>query len=140
MRAKIVQLDKSLPVPHHKRQGDAGIDLYAAENVTIKPGKRAIIPTGIKVALPLGYVALIWDRSGLAAKQGLTNLAGVIDSTYRGEYKIVVLNTGEEEANIQKGDRIAQMLIQKHETVEFEVVEDLEDSVRGEGGFGSSGK
>ncbi len=140
MKIQIKRLDKELPIPTHAYEGDAGVDLYSAITITIQPNQRVVIPTGVQLAFEKGYVALVWDKGGLAAKHGLTNLAGVIDANYRGEYKIVILNTNDSPYTITKGDKVAQVVFQKHETAEFEEVDELSQSVRNENRFGSSGK
>ena len=125
-------------LPCRSYPGDAGADLQASADAVIPARGRYLVPTGISVALPEGYAGLIWPRSGLAVKQGLDCGAGVIDSQYRGEVKVLLFNHTDTDFQIRKGDRIAQFLIQKVETVQFVKVEELEDTSRGEGGFGSS--
>ncbi|MCP1387210.1 dUTP diphosphatase [Corynebacterium sp. TA-R-1] len=122
--------------------GDAGADLYAAEDVTLAPGERALVGTGIAIALPMGTVGLIHPRSGLAAKHGLTivNSPGTVDAQYRGELKVCLLNTDRSEPiEITRGMRIAQLVVQRVELVDFEEVEELDDTERGAGGYGSTG-
>jgi dUTP pyrophosphatase len=140
MKIKLKRLYPDLQIPSYAHSGDAGLDIYSLENVAIKPGERHHFKTGFSLEMPSGYVALIWDKSGLASKSGLTNFGGVIEYTYRGEYGVVLYNAGEEEYSIKKGDKIAQLLIQKIETAEIEEVDELSESPRGEGGFGSTGK
>lgn len=128
--------------PTYAREGDAGADLRSAEDlIFIFPGERQLVKTGVSVALPDGYVALIHPRSGLALKHGVTvlNTPGTIDSGYRGEIAVLLYNAGTEAFTVDRGDRIAQMVIQKFETAEFEVVDALTDTDRGDGGFGSTG-
>jgi dUTP pyrophosphatase len=137
---KIKKLHPDAIVPNFAHPGDAGMDLFSIETVTIKSGERKKIGTGIAIELPVGYASLIWDKSGLATNHGLTNLAGVIDAGYRGEYFITILNTGDTDYTIEKGHKIAQMLIQKVEHPAIEEVTELSDSARGTGGHGSSGK
>lgn len=135
-------LDPELPVPHYAHPGDAGADLVTAEDFTLEPGERRLVPTGVAIALPLGWVGLVHPRSGLAVKHGITlvNTPGTIDAGYRGEIKVCLLNTDRAEAvSFSRGDRIAQLVLQRVEQAEFKVVEDLESSARGEGGFGSTG-
>ena len=139
MKIRIQKTNPEIKIPSYAHSGDAGMDLYSAEDVVIKQGERKIIPTGIKMEIPASYVGLIWDKSGLASKNGLKIMAGVIDSTYRGEIKAVIINLSDREYRIEKNTKIAQMLIQKVESMEIEVVENLEDTLRGDGGFGSSG-
>lgn len=122
--------------------GDAGADLYAAEDVTLQPGERALVGTGIAIALPIGTVGLIHPRSGLAAKHGLTvvNAPGTVDAEYRGELKVCLLNTDlHEPIEITRGMRIAQLVVQRVELVEFAEVDELDDTSRGAGGYGSTG-
>jgi dUTP pyrophosphatase len=129
-------------VPQYAHPGDAGCDLYSAESLVLEPGQRAMVATGTSLALPDGYVALVMPRSGLAAKHGisLVNSPGVIDAGYRGEIKVVLLNTDASDAfSISPGDRIAQLVIQSVERAQFHVVENLPGSERSEGGFGSTG-
>jgi len=135
-------LDDGLEAPSYAHPGDAGADLRARVDVELAPGERALVPTGVAIALPFGYVALIHPRSGLAAKHGLTvvNAPGTVDAGYRGEISVTLLNTDKAEPiRLKRGDRIAQMVIQRVETAEFEPVAELSDSVRGAGGFGSTG-
>lgn len=122
--------------------GDAGADLYAAEDVTLQPGERALVGTGIAIALPIGTVGLIHPRSGLAAKHGLTvvNAPGTVDAEYRGELKVCLLNTDlHEPIEITRGMRIAQLVVQRVELVEFAEVDELDDTARGADGYGSTG-
>lgn len=128
--------------PTYAREGDAGADLRSAESlVYLGPRQRKLIKTGVSIALPDGYVALIHPRSGLALKHGVTvlNTPGTIDSGYRGEIAVLLYNAGDDVFMVERGDRIAQMVIQKFETAEFEVVDALTDTDRGDGGFGSTG-
>lgn len=136
------QLDPELPVPSYAHPGDAGADLFSRDTVTIAPGGRLLVPTGIAIALPAGYVALVHPRSGLAAKQGVTvlNAPGTVDAGYRGEVKVILHNTDpHQEVTINRGDRIAQLVIQEYVQARFVVAEQLPGSDRGQGGFGSSG-
>ncbi len=121
--------------------GDAGYDLRSALETSIKPGDRALIPTGVSIALPAGYVALVHPRSGLAAKHGVTvlNAPGTVDAGYRGELAVTLINHGHETFEIKRGDRIAQVIFQKFETVNFVTVTELPGSQRGIAGFGSTG-
>jgi dUTP pyrophosphatase len=135
-----MQKMNGMKLPEYAHQGDAGFDLYASDNFVLEPMEKKLVTTGIKIEIPEGYVGLIWDRSGLAAKHSLHNLAGVIDSHYRGEIKIVVINLGNETFEITKGMRIAQMLIQPVVSAEIEESGSLSETVRGEKGFGSTGK
>ncbi|MFM8447690.1 MAG: dUTP diphosphatase [Candidatus Nanopelagicaceae bacterium] len=142
MIVQIQRLDKGLPLPEYARPGDAGMDVFSTIDCTIAAGARAVIPTGIAIALPEGYVCLAHPRSGLAAKNGISivNSPGTIDSGYRGEIKIILINTDKEQAfEIKRGDRIAQLVFQKFESARFYEVETLPESQRGAGGFGSTG-
>lgn len=129
-------------LPSYAKPGDAGADLRASHSGEIAPGKRLLVKTGVKIALPAGYVGLIHPRSGLAAKHGITvlNSPGTIDSGYRGEIMVTLLNTSDDKFMFETGDRIAQLIIQSYETAKFVVVSQLPDSDRGEAGFGSSGR
>lgn len=136
------KLHEKSTVPAYARHSDAGVDLTATEDVSILPGQRKTVSTGIAVAIPEGYVGLIHPRSGLAAKHGITvlNSPGTIDAGYRGEIKIILLNTDlNTPVHFHVGDRIAQLVIQPVSHASFEIVDSLETSERGEGGFGSSG-
>ena len=138
----LVRLDPDLPMPAYARPGDAGADLYTAEDLTLQPGERALAPTGIGVALPEGYVALVHPRSGLALRHGLSvvNTPGTVDAGYRGEIKVLLINHDlNESVTLRRGDRIAQLVIQRVEQARFVVVDQLPESVRGAGGYGSTG-
>ena len=139
----ITRLDPSVPLPAYAKGGDAGADIVTRIDVTLQPGERALVPTGIAIALPDGYVALVHPRSGLAIKHGVTmvNAPGTVDAGYRGELQCIMINHDPNEAiTFHKGDRIAQLVIQKVERAEFIEVEELPGSGRGTGGFGSTGK
>ena len=127
--------------PTFAHPGDAGADLRSTETLSIEPGQRALVGTGVSIALPNGYVGLVHPRSGLAAKHGITvlNAPGTIDAGYRGEIRVTLLNTGSETFRVERGDRIAQLLIQQFESPNFIQVERLPESDRGESGFGSTG-
>lgn len=143
MIVQIQRLDKGLPLPDYARAGDAGMDVYSTIDCTLAPGERAIVPTGIAIALPEGFVCFAHPRSGLAAKNGISivNAPGTIDSGYRGEIKIILINTDKTESfEIKRGDRIAQLVFQKFESARFFEVEQLPESQRGGGGFGSTGQ
>jgi dUTP pyrophosphatase len=136
-------LDEGVSVPEYKHPGDAGLDLPSRIDIVIQPGERAMVPTGLAVAIPHGYAGLVLPRSGLAVRHGigLVNSPGLIDSGYRGEVAVVLINTDKMQPfRISRGDRIAQLMIQKVEEVAVVAVEDLADSQRGGGGFGSTGK
>ncbi|MBI5306499.1 dUTP diphosphatase [Candidatus Wolfebacteria bacterium] len=139
MVIKIQKIDFDAIIPNYANESDAGLDLYSVEDVILKPGERHAVKTGIKMEIPEGYVGLIWDKSGLAVKNGAKTMAGVVDAGYRGEIKIVLINLGEEDFVIKKNSKIAQMLIQKIEHPKIEIVSELNESQRGENGFGSTG-
>lgn len=139
---QVKQLDPELPLPHRAHRGDAGADLYAAEDVELAPGQRALVGTGVAIALPLGTVGLVHPRSGLAAKQGLSivNAPGTIDADYRGEIKVCLINLDPTTPiQITRGMRIAQLLVQRVELVDFIAVAALDETVRGADGYGSTG-
>ncbi|NLJ84310.1 MAG: dUTP diphosphatase [Halanaerobiaceae bacterium] len=142
MKIEIVRLDKSLPLPAYQHVGeDVGLDLMSAEEAIIKSGESRLIKTGIKLAIPQGYGGFVYPRSGLALKHGISvlNSVGVIDPGYRGELGVILINHGKEDFKINKGDRIAQLIIHKIYQIEWEEVEELSDSKRGKGGFGHTG-
>jgi dUTP pyrophosphatase len=140
MQIRIKKLDPTLPDLHYAKPGDAGFDVYARERTVLVPGLQTAVATGVSIELPVGYVSLVWDKSGLAIKHGLKVLGGVIDAEYRGEYMIGMINLSDKEYVFEKGDKVAQVLIQKVEHVTFEVVDRLSETERGATGFGSSGK
>lgn len=127
-------------LPRYGSDGAAGADLAASAEVLLPPGGRSAVPTGIQVEIPPGHVGLVWPRSGLAVRHGIDTLAGVIDSDYRGEIKVVLVNHGTETVRIARGDRIAQLLIQRVERAAFVPCGDLAPTGRGEDGFGSTGR
>ncbi|GAB3211890.1 dUTP diphosphatase [Marinactinospora thermotolerans] len=138
----IRRIDPDLPLPGYAHPGDAGADLVTAEDVELGPGQRATVRTGVAIALPDGYAAFVHPRSGLAARHGLTvvNAPGTVDSGYRGEIKVTLLNTdAATPLRLTRGDRIAQLVIQRVERAVFREVEALPESVRGANGFGSTG-
>jgi len=141
MRIPLKRLDPDLPIPRHAHPGDGGVDLYAAEPATLLPGERTMMPTGIAIAIPDGYAGLVVPRSGLAARSGISivNAPGLVDSGYRGELKVILVNLGQETVELERGDRVAQLVIVAVETQEYVEVDELPDSSRGEGGFGSTG-
>ena len=139
MKLQLKKLTESAVLPGYAHDGDAGLDLCSSEAATLEPGQQVMVPTGIALAVPSGHVGLVWDRSGFAAKHGLHCLAGVIDAGYRGEVKVVMINHGKEAFQVDAGMRIAQLLVQPIVSVETEEVQDLEETKRGEGGFGSTG-
>ncbi|HLV24147.1 MAG TPA: dUTP diphosphatase [Moheibacter sp.] len=143
MKIKIINTSQNL-LPEYKTELSAGMDLYAHlnEEVKLAPLERKLIPTGLFIELPAGYEAQVRPRSGMAYKHGLTvlNSPGTIDADYRGEIGVILVNLSNETFKVQNGERIAQLVIAKHETIEWQESEILEDSVRGAGGFGSTGK
>lgn len=142
LEVAIVRLDPDLPLPSYAHPGDAGADLHTTVDVSLAPGERALVPTGIGVALPEGYVALVHPRSGLAARHGLSivNTPGTVDAGYRGEVKVMLINHDPVTAvELRRGDRIAQLVFQRVERARFVEVGQLPDSVRGPGGYGSTG-
>lgn len=142
VRVAVQQLDPELPMPAYAHDGDAGADLYAAADVTLAPGHRALVPTGIAIALPPGFVGLVHPRSGLAHRLGVTvlNAPGTVDAGYRGEILVNLINHDPvEPAVIHRGDRIAQLVVQRVERADFYRTEELSSSARGAGGHGSTG-
>ena len=142
MDVLITRLDPGVPLPAYARPGDAGADLVTAHDVDLAPGERALVRTGIAIALPTGYAAFVHPRSGLAADHGVTlvNAPGTIDAGYRGEIKVILLNTdAARPVSLRRGDRIAQLVVQRVNNVTFREVPVLPGSARGEGGFGSTG-
>jgi dUTP pyrophosphatase len=138
----IQRLDPGLPLPARAHPGDAGTDLFAAQDVELAPGQRALVPTGIAIALPDGYAGFVHPRSGLAARHGVTivNAPGTVDAGYRGEIRVTLLNTDPDRpVRFQRGDRIAQLVIQRVSYPVFHEVATLPGSARGDGGFGSTG-
>ena len=139
MEIKVKKISESAITPTKANEFDAGWDLYAAEDAIIDPSKAELISTDISFAIPEGYVGLIWDRSGMAAKRGLHRFAGVIDSGYRGEVKVCLWNSSDKYCVINAGERIAQILFQEVPAFTMVEVASLDDTERGIGGFGSSG-
>jgi len=138
----IRRIDPALPLPARAHHGDAGVDVYAARDVELAPGERAVVRTGIAIALPDGYAAFVHPRSGLAARHGVTlvNAPGTIDAGYRGEIAVTMINTDRSTpVRFRRGDRIAQLVVQRVERAVFCEVSALPGSARGEGGFGSTG-
>jgi len=139
----VTRLDPGLPLPSYAHPGDAGADLCTAVDARIEPGERAILPTGLAIALPDGYAAFVHPRSGLAARYGiaLVNSPGTIDAGYRGEVKVIVVNLDRTAPVLfRRGDRIAQLVVQRVEKVRFHEVAELPGTARGEGGLGSTGR
>jgi dUTP pyrophosphatase len=142
LEIQVTRLDADLPLPAYAHPGDAGADLLTTVDVTLAPGERAMVPTGVALALPDGYVALVHPRSGLAARHGLSivNTPGTIDAGYRGEIKVMLINHDPSQPiELRRGDRIAQLVVQRFERASFVEVDVLPDSARGEGGYGSTG-
>ena len=137
-----VRLTDGAPLPRHAKQGDAGMDLTSRETVEIAPQGTVMVGTGVAMEIPEGFVGLVFPRSGLASKRGvsLTNCVGVIDSGYRGEIKAPLYNAGHETIVVERGERVAQIIIKRHETVECVEVSELSETERGCGGFGSTGE
>ena len=136
------RLDPGLPPPSYAHPGDAGADLFTTVDLTLAPGERAMVPTGIAIALPEGYVALVHPRSGLAARHGVSivNTPGTVDAGYRGEIKVLLVNLDPATPVVlSRGDRIAQLVVQRFETASFVEVDALPESARGSGGYGSTG-
>lgn len=142
MEIKVERLNKKINLPQYQHYGeDAGLDLHSAEELIIKSGEYKLIKTGLKIAVPKGYAAFVYPRSGLALKKGVTvlNADGVIDSGYRGEIGVILINHGAEDFKVEFNDRIAQLIIQKVNLIEWKEVDSLTESQRGEGGFGHTG-
>ncbi len=139
VKVKVKKRKDDAVIPHYVHGGDAGMDIYSCENATIRAGERKLVSTGICLEIPKGYVALVWDKSGLASKCGIKTMAGVVDCSYRGEVGIMLLNTSKEDYQVRKGEKIAQILIQPIAEAEIEEIQELGDTKRGDGGFGSTG-
>lgn len=139
MKIKIKKIHPDAKIPQFALAGDVGMDLYSIVDVVMKPGEKISCPTGIAIKIPEGFAALIWDKGGPAHKFGIKTLGGVFDSNFTGEYVIIMVNLGKEEYVIEKGQKIAQVLFQKIEIPEIEEVNELEETNRGAGAFGSTG-
>ena len=141
VRLPVLRVDATLPLPAYARPDDAGLDLYAAEPVTLAPGARALVPTGIAVAIPPGFAGFVRPRSGLALRHGVTllNTPGLVDAGYRGEVKVLLVNHGDAPVSLSRGDRVAQLVVQRVERIAVAPVAELPESARGTGGFGSTG-
>ncbi|MEE3128193.1 MAG: dUTP diphosphatase [Actinomycetota bacterium] len=142
MPVAVVRLDPELPLPSYAHPGDAGADLHTTVDVMLAPGERALVPTGIALALPEGYVGLVHPRSGLAARHGVSivNTPGTVDAGYRGEVKVLLVNLDPTEpVELRRGERVAQLVVQRVERAAFVEVDALPDSARGSGGYGSTG-
>lgn len=143
MKVLIKRLDPDLPLPNYAKPGDAGADIYSRIDIELNPGERKLIPTGIAIALPPGFAAFVHPRSGRAIKEGLgmVNAPGTVDAAYRGELQVILINHDSQNSiSIKRGERIAQLVIQKVERAEFIELEELPGSSRGTSGFGSTGK
>ncbi len=140
MELKIKKLHPNAKLPAYAQAGDAGMDLFAVEDMIIGEGTRAWVPTGVAMEIPVGYVGLVWDKSGLSMTHGIKTIGGVIDAGYRGEIKVGIINLSTTNHHISAGHKIAQMLIQKIEVAALIEVEELSDTARGVSGFGSTGK
>ena len=136
---EVQKLDDMAVVPTKVNRSDAGYDLYALHGVTVQKHCHKLIKTGISMAIPEGYVGLIWPRSGMAYKHGIDVFAGVIDSSYRGDIGVILYNSQYSDYNVEQGDRIAQIVFQKVKDFDLQLVDNLDDTKRGSGGFGSSG-
>ena len=139
MQIKVKKLKENAKLPTHGHPGDAGMDFYATENVIFPPGKQMKIGTGVAVEIPEGYVGLIWDKSSISFNLGLKVMGGVIDSVYRGELIMSLLNTSDKEVIIEKGHKIAQMVIQRFEHCDILEADELSETIRGDGREGSTG-
>ncbi len=139
MQVNVKKINPDAKLPQYTIKGDAAMELYSVEDVLLNAGDIIACQTGIAMAIPEGFVGLIWDKSGIAVKGGLKTMGGVIDSNYRGEIGVIIRNLSKKDYKINKGDKIAQMLIQKVECPIIEKVQELDDTERGEGGFGSTG-
>ncbi len=140
MNIRIKRINPEAKLPEYAHKGDAGMDLFSVIDTKIKPKHRLAVPTGIEMEIPKGYVGLVWDKSGISLKEGIKTMAGVIDSSYRGEIKIVVINLGSKVFSITRGMKIAQMLIQPIITAKIKEAGNLAESKRGRKGFGSTGR
>lgn len=139
MKILFKKLTPNAQIPQYAHPGDAGMDILTTESYTLQPGERHAFLTGLAMEIPMGYVALVWDKSSRAVKDGLKTMAGVIDAGYRGEVKIALLNATSNEVTVHTGEKIAQILIQRVERPNIEEVGELSETARGEGGFGSTG-
>jgi dUTP pyrophosphatase len=140
-KVKVLQMHVDLPLPKYQTMLSAGMDVYSAIDVLLKKGEIELVPTGLKIALPEGFELHIRPRSGLALKYGISlpNTPATIDADFRGELKVIMINHGKEDFVIKRGDRIAQIVLNKFEQIEWEIVEELDKTTRGEGSFGSTG-
>ncbi len=141
MKLKVKKLDPEARIPAYAHEGDSGMDLYSAENATIEPGERKTVKTGLAISLPKGFEAQIRPKSGLASNSGITvlNTPGTVDSCYRGEIMVIMANFGKQPYKVEKGKKIAQMVIARVEEAEVEETDELDETTRSDGGFGSTG-
>jgi len=139
IKIKVKKLNFEAKIPKYAYKYDAGMDLFSVENVVLSAGEIKVCKTGIAMKIPVGFVGLIWDKSGVAGKFGIKTMGGVIDSGYRGEIGIILKNLSGKDYKVNKGDKIAQMLIQEVKCPTMEEVDELDDTDRGDGGFGSTG-
>jgi len=139
MKLKIKKLNPEAKLPEYAHYGDAGMDIFSTEDLVIPAGKSKLVSTGIAMEIPKGYVGFVWDKSGISTKNNVHHMAGVIDSIYRGEIKICLINLGKEDFKIEKGMKVVQMIIQEVECLKIVEKEKLKESERGEKGFGSTG-
>lgn len=140
MNVKIRKINKDAKIPQYAHKGDAGLDLFSVADISMRPMHRTAVPTGIEIEIPKGYVGLVWDKSGLALKEGVKTMAGVIDSSYRGELKVVMVNLSSKILKISKGMKIGQLLIQPITIVKIIEAKALKETKRGKRGFGSTGR
>ena len=140
MKIKVKKLREDAKLPTYGHPGDAGMDFYAIEDVVFSPGKQARVHTGVAIEIPKGYVGLVWDKSYVSFNLGLKVMGGVIDANYRGEFIMNLLNTSDKEVIIEKGHKVAQMIVQKFEQCDVEEVSELSETVRGHGREGSTGR
>ncbi len=143
LEINLKQLDPDLPVPKYAYAGDAGCDLYSAQDIELGAGEHNMVPTGVAISIPEGFAGFVQPKSGLAAKHGIgvLNSPGLIDSKYRGEIKVILINLDKNDSfHIKRGDKIAQLVIQPVLSVDFCIVDELDETTRGDGGFGSSGR
>ena len=142
MEERIKRLDKELPLPNYKHFGDAGMDICSSETYALQPGEHRLFKTGVHMAIPEGYEVQVRPRSGLAYKHGISivNAPGTIDHGYRGEFGVILINLGKEPYEVKRGERVAQLVFNKFESVNLIEVDDLDETERGEGGFGSTGR
>lgn len=140
LKLKVRKIHIGAILPQYAHKGDAALDLFSVQTITLKPGEKWAIPTGVAMEIPKGFVGLIWDKSGLSINNGLKTLGGVVDATYRGEVMVGMINLGKTAYTIEAGNKVAQMVIQKREEVKVIEVKSLTETKRGKGGFGSTGK